>query len=123
MKHLTLHHRFKNALIILLPLFLLGLLASCAPKTTPAIAPIAEQSSEDSQLSNTHTVERLAMGQTIFENSCGKCHDLHKPTDYNAQDWVGILNWMAPKANLNEEQKDMVYDYVVSVKKEEKAVQ
>lgn len=79
--------------------------ASCTPKTAVA---------EGTKL---HTAEQLALGKTIFENSCAKCHDLPDPTKHSAQDWVGIMNWMAPKAKLSEEQHDTVYNYVVSVKK------
>lgn len=63
------------------------------------------------------TVDYLSKGQTIFENSCGKCHDLPNPADHSAQDWVGIMNAMAPKAKLTAEQHEMVYDYIVSAKK------
>jgi hypothetical protein len=65
----------------------------------------------------TNSVERIALGKTIYDNSCGKCHDLPNPTDHSAQDWVGIMNSMAPKARLNDDQHAMVYDYIVSVKK------
>lgn len=79
--------------------------ASCTPR--PAVV----------EGSKTITAENLALGKTIFNNSCGKCHDLPNPTDHSAQDWVGIMNSMAPKAKLNDEQHALVYDYVVSVKK------
>lgn len=78
---------------------------SCTPKSVPA----AE--------SETSNAEKLAQGKTIFENSCGKCHDLPDPTAHSSVDWVGIMNAMAPKAKLTEEQHQLVYDYVVSVKK------
>lgn len=84
------------------------LLASCTPKTsTPTIAAGPAVS----------TAEQLAQGKTIFENSCGKCHELPNPTAYNSVQWVGIMNSMAPKAKLTDEQHQWVYDYVVSVKK------
>ena len=63
------------------------------------------------------TVDYLAKGQTIFENSCSKCHDLPNPADHSAQDWVGIMNRMAPKAKLTDAQHEMVYDYIVTSKK------
>ncbi|MDH6251417.1 cytochrome c2 [Chryseobacterium sp. H1D6B] len=62
--------------------------------------------------------EKLAQGKTIFENSCGRCHDLPEPTKHTSVQWVGIMNAMAPKAKLNDEQHQMVYDYIVSVKKQ-----
>lgn len=80
-------------------------LASCTPK--PATA----------EGSKTLNAEHLAAGKTIYENSCARCHSLPEPTAHSAQDWVGIMNWMAPKAKLTDEQHALVYDYVVSVKK------
>lgn len=104
-------------IILSFSVILVTILTSCTPKTTPAVVANTPETPKITADTETNSAERLALGKTIFENSCGKCHDLHKPTDYNAQDWVGIMNWMAPKANLNEEQKQMVYDYVVSVEK------
>lgn len=82
----------------------IGLLFSCSPKTGIV-------------KTNTINAEHLAQGKVIFDNSCSKCHDLPNPADHSAQDWVGIMNSMAPKAKLNDEQHQMVYDYIVSVKK------
>ena len=81
-----------------------GFLASCTQK--PAVV----------EGTKTKTAENLALGKTVFENSCGRCHDLPNPTSHSAQDWVGIMNRMAPKAKLNDEQHQLVYDYIVSVK-------
>lgn len=75
---------------------------SCTPKTIAV---------------ETVKAEELAQGKTIFENSCARCHDLPEPTGFSSQDWVGIMNAMAPKAKLNDEQHQLVYKYVVSVKK------
>src|SRR5690606_33435475 len=82
----------------------LSFLASCTTK--PAVV----------EGSETDHVETLAAGKTIYENSCARCHELPSPTAHSAQDWVGIMNWMAPKAKLNDEQHALVYDYIVSVK-------
>lgn len=84
------------------------LIASCTPKSTP----LAE-----APKSVTSTAEQIAQGKTIFENSCNKCHKLYEPTQFTAVEWVGIMNSMAPKAKLTDEQHQWVYDYVVSVKK------
>ena len=65
----------------------------------------------------TMNAEYLAQGNTLFTNTCGTCHDLPSPADHSAQDWVGIMNSMAPKAKLSETQHEMVYDYIVSLKK------
>ena len=82
----------------------LSFLASCTTK--PAVVEASETDRE----------ETLTAGKTIYENSCARCHELPNPTAHSAQDWVGIMNWMAPKAKLNDEQHALVYDYIVSVK-------
>lgn len=85
--------------------FIAILLTSCTPKVAVTSEPIKTSESQ------------LAQGKTIFENSCGKCHKLPDPTSHNSVQWVGIMNSMAPKAKLNDEQHQWVYDYIVSVKK------
>lgn len=84
------------------------LLASCTPKTSTATASVGAAQS---------TAEQIAQGKTIFENSCGRCHKLPDPTSHTSVQWVGIMNAMAPKAKLTDEQHQWVYDYIVSVKK------
>ena len=96
---------FENTLkTLLIAVTATGFLASCTPK--PAVV----------EGTKTNNVEKLAAGKTIYENSCGRCHDLPDPTAHSAQDWVGIMNSMAPKAKLNDEQHALIYDYIVSVK-------
>ena len=96
--------RTKSSYTILIAAFCsIGLMYSCSPKQ--GVAGI-----------KTISADHLAQGKVIFGNSCGKCHDLPSPTNHNARDWVGIMNSMAPKAKLNDEQHQMVYDYIVSVK-------
>jgi len=85
--------------------FIIVVLASCTPKATAIAEPIKT------------SADQLAQGKTIFENACKRCHDLPDPTAYTSVQWVGIMNSMAPKAKLNDEQHQWVYDYVVSVKK------
>jgi cytochrome c5 len=85
------------------------LLVSCTPKATTSAAAAAGTS--------TSTAEQIAQGKTIFENSCGRCHKLPDPASHNPVQWVGIMNSMAPKAKLTDEQHQWVYDYIVSVKK------
>jgi len=95
----------KIAVFKLFSLFaILSFLASCSRR--PAL-----------EGNKTYTAEYLAEGKIIYENSCGKCHGLPEPLDYSSIDWVGHMNSMAPKAKLNDEQHQMVYNYLVSIKK------
>ncbi|KIC62428.1 c-type cytochrome [Chryseobacterium taiwanense] len=93
--------------IIAIASFATILLVSCTSK-----APVAKSA----PIASTSTPEQIAQGKTIFENSCGRCHKLPDPTSHSSVQWVGIMNSMAPKAKLTDEQHQWVYDYVVSVK-------
>jgi cytochrome c5 len=62
------------------------------------------------------TAVEYAKGKDLFESSCGKCHDLPKPTKYSAEKWVGIMKAMAPKAKMDNAQSTLVYDYVTTYK-------
>jgi cytochrome c2 len=84
------------------------LMVSCTPKASTATAPMGPAVS---------TAAQIAHGKTIFENSCGRCHKLPDPAAHTSVQWVGIMNSMAPKAKLTDEQHQWVYDYIVSVKK------
>jgi cytochrome c5 len=98
----------KMKKIIAVASFSAVLLASCTSK--PSTAPAAAGTV-------TASADKLAQGKTIFENSCARCHKLPDPTQHTSVQWVGIMNSMAPKAKLTDEQHQMVYDYIVSVKK------
>ena len=76
---------------------------SCSPKV---IAPTKEAPLENN----------LVQGKQIFENSCSKCHDLPKPSQHSTEEWVGIMNAMAPKAKLTKEEHQLVFNYVSTVK-------
>nr|WP_314493069.1 cytochrome C [uncultured Chryseobacterium sp.] len=88
--------------------FILISAVSCAPKSIPTA---------EAPKSATSTAEQIAQGKTIYESSCNRCHKLYDPTQFTSVQWVGIMNAMAPKAKLTDEQHQWVYDYVVSVKK------
>ncbi|WP_209390941.1 cytochrome C [Chryseobacterium sp. RR2-3-20] len=96
----------KNILLTGLAIGLLSV--SCTPKSNAAT---------EAQKVSTNTAEQIAQGKTIFENACKRCHELPEPTKFTSVEWVGIMNSMAPKAKLSDEQHQWVYDYVVSVKK------
>jgi len=82
-----------------------ALLMSCGPKSTAVTGP------------KYTSAEQLAQGKTIFENSCAKCHQLPEPTKHDNEGWIKTLSRMAPKAKLNDDQHQMVYDYLISVNK------
>lgn len=62
----------------------------------------------------TASLSELQKGHDLFQNNCGKCHKIPKPDNHTNQQWVKILENMAPKAKLSTEQSDLVYKYIVN---------
>lgn len=56
--------------------------------------------------------ENMAQGKVLFENNCGKCHNLPNVEKFNDEKWKAIVDWMAPKAKLTTQQADLVFLYV-----------
>ena len=83
---------------------LVVLITSCTQKV-----PVAENSISLN--------EKLEQGKVIYENACANCHSLPVPTNFTPVEWVGLMNSMAPRSKLTDEQHQLVYDYVISVKK------
>ncbi len=76
--------------------------ATAAPATTvPATTePVAAAKSPE------------MLGQSTFTAKCGRCHGLKNTADYTAERWVGIMESMAPKAHLDDTEKQNVLAYV-----------
>lgn len=71
--------------------------------TGTKVAPNREKSPEETA---------AIAGQSTYNAKCGRCHGLKPTTDYTADRWASILAVMAPRANLNETEKENVYAYV-----------
>lgn len=83
----------KNSLVLI---FLVLVVAACSKKMSATKAPPAE----------------VVSGNQIFDAKCGRCHDLKKPVDFTAAEWIPIMESMAKKAKLNAEEKEQVTSYV-----------
>lgn len=60
----------------------------------------------------TNFTPELVQGKTIYEAKCGKCHDLPRPAAYTKDKWTPIMNSMAKKAKISDEDRELVYNYV-----------
>ena len=54
----------------------------------------------------------IASGKTIYQASCTRCHALKNVGSFTAQTWDGILNAMAKRAKLSEEETNQVAAYI-----------
>jgi mono/diheme cytochrome c family protein len=52
------------------------------------------------------------LGQATYNAKCGKCHGLKVTTDYTAERWISVMQVMAPKARLDDTEKENVLAYV-----------
>ncbi len=63
------------------------------------------------------TLQQLKYGHAIYtEGACIKCHDALNIYVYNEMKWKTIVDDMAIKAKISDEQKDAVYKYVLAIK-------
>lgn len=51
-------------------------------------------------------------GKTIFREKCAKCHGYRLPETRMADRWPGIIDRMAKKAKLTDDQKQAVLAFV-----------
>lgn len=54
----------------------------------------------------------LAEGKSLYENSCGRCHQLYNAKDYSAEQWKPIVLRMQKKARLDDAQGLKIYNYL-----------
>lgn len=81
---------------------LLLIVASCASKSN-----VPTEEAKEVKL----PVE-LAEGKNLYDNNCGACHKLYKPTDYTAEQWKPIVLRMQKKAELDDAQGLKIYNYL-----------
>lgn len=92
---------------------------SCAAKSTaPSVvtktaevkpAPAPNGNKPESALVLT---PELMEGKNLFENNCAKCHRLHDPKEFSAEDWKPIVARMQKKAHLDDIAGQKIYNYV-----------
>ena len=88
---------------------IIGLLVACSSSKNA----VAESKTETvTEIVVVEMTPELVAGKTIFDNKCGKCHDLPKPSRYSKERWVPIMNSMANKSRLSDDDRDLVYNYV-----------
>lgn len=88
-----------------------GIIQACQRKGIPTIADrTTDPPKPESPVANVKP--DLAIGQRVFMNQCGKCHDLPDPAKYQAERWEGILRTMILRAGINRVQEVHVTAYI-----------
>ena len=96
-------------------LFVIALLAvvviACNKKAMPVITErTTDPPPPESPVANVKP--DLVIGQRVYTNQCGKCHDLPDPAKYNAERWDGILRTMIPRAGIGRVNEVHVTAYI-----------
>lgn len=59
------------------------------------------------------TLDELKKGHEVYTTKCNRCHGLKNPTTYSSEQWTKIIGSMAPKAKLDENQKNLLTQYLM----------
>lgn len=63
------------------------------------------------------TLNKLQEGYNVYtQGACINCHTPQNIYAHGVEQWEGIVDDMAQKANISNEQKDAVYKYVFAIK-------
>ncbi|MEP7168622.1 MAG: hypothetical protein ABI855_04575 [Bacteroidota bacterium] len=60
------------------------------------------------------TQQNLLTGRKLYVDHCGSCHNLHLPKEYNAIAWQKQLDEMQVKANITDEETNLIFQYLTS---------
>jgi len=99
-------------------LFSAVLLSACAAKIS---APSEAQVKEASKYYAGITISDLNDSKALYENSCGSCHPLKKPSSRTEEQWRSIMPKMVVKANkkgygIDKVKEDKLLAYVLSAR-------
>ena len=93
-----------------------GALAGCAGQIPHASLAQTELAARQWPDVTTQSLER---GREIYIQKCSGCHLLRIPSRYTSRQWPKVLDTMAARAKLTRAQKHAVFEYVMSVSKQD----
>lgn len=59
-------------------------------------------------------VSDLDKGQSIYYANCSKCREIPKIEQFSERKWILEIDEMAPKAELNSSEKDLLSKFILS---------
>ena len=132
----------KKIVTLSLIVGVVAFLTNCSPKTGKKLAqsdtkekPKAEEPATTRPASATQSVTQIAQGERsneeqlalltqmnatriesgkqLYESTCNKCHELHRPSKRSGLEWVEIMKTMGPKAKIEQGTYRMISAYLV----------
>lgn len=113
---LNFHSKFKIMLKILETfgfVLVVLLIIGCATKAANSIAHTDPVPTKAEVLASFSESE-LAQGETLFANSCDKCHKLFEPESRDPEKWNSVLKRMFPRTELTHEESRLVRGYIIA---------
>lgn len=102
----------KLSFLLLVAFFSFACSKKTAPaKSEPAPAPVPTPAEQPVQ-PVASIPPAVTAGKSLFDGKCGKCHDFKQPELYTAPAWAPIMDRMAIKARLSDDEKKQVLAYV-----------
>lgn len=62
-------------------------------------------------------LENLRKGRQLYVDHCGSCHQLYLPHEYPPATWKINIDSMTSKARITDEDKKLIFDYLVTGRK------
>lgn len=91
-------------------LMLAFFLAACSSKI---LSPVQTDADRGAAKFPGLTLSQLSQGKMLYEQNCGKCHKLKKPTSLNEDGWNKIVPIMAKKAKVDNDTEGLILQYLV----------
>ena len=83
----------------------ISVLVACHKKGYPT-------ATKDAAPAVVYTQAQLVEGQKLYNDNCGKCHELHEASEFTIHKWGKILPEMTEKAELQKDKSDLLTAWV-----------
>jgi hypothetical protein len=88
--------------------FLLFILISSANFAVIYVPTTADAAAQNVNL------EYLNQGRFLYIKTCSSCHTMHLPSEYTKMQWAVSINKMQKRAKITDEQKEMIFRYLIT---------
>lgn len=62
----------------------------------------------------TDTAQMISRGAQLYSRNCQRCHNPRGPDEFNAREWVIIMQHMATRANITRRRADLVRTFLLA---------
>jgi len=63
------------------------------------------------------SLEDLKKGRVTYVKNCASCHQLFLPKNFNTKEWKDNLDKMQARAKITDDEKQLIYQYIVNAPK------